>query len=59
MTSTFGQFPFQSKQKKPPQPPNLDPMAYAPIAKLKKFTGKEDDAQAWINDVTKAITINN
>ncbi|KAG9284569.1 hypothetical protein G9A89_000652 [Geosiphon pyriformis] len=34
-------------------------MAYAPIAKLDHFTGKEDDAQAWINDVTKAIIANN
>ncbi|KAG9286785.1 hypothetical protein G9A89_012335 [Geosiphon pyriformis] len=26
-----------------PLQPNLDPMAYAPIAKLEKFTGEEDD----------------
>ncbi|KAG9306649.1 hypothetical protein G9A89_004196 [Geosiphon pyriformis] len=87
-TSTFGQFSFQSKQKKakllelyvnsevetpniqtlptqdnqnpnlinqpnlppPPQPPNLDPMVYAPIAKLDNFTSEEDDAQVWLND---------
>ncbi|KAG9303712.1 hypothetical protein G9A89_018609 [Geosiphon pyriformis] len=34
-------------------------MALTPIAKLEKFTGKEDNAQTWINDVTKAITANN
>ncbi|KAG9299100.1 hypothetical protein G9A89_020413 [Geosiphon pyriformis] len=33
-------------------------MVYAPIAKLKKFTGKEDDAQIWLNNVEKAITAN-
>ncbi|KAG9298357.1 hypothetical protein G9A89_003174 [Geosiphon pyriformis] len=32
---------------------------YAPIAKLENFTGEEDDAQAWINDVSKAIIVNN
>ncbi|KAG9306734.1 hypothetical protein G9A89_004443 [Geosiphon pyriformis] len=116
MTSVFGQFPFQSKQRKtellgpytlqnqnpevinqylppviiinqPPveligqpiqtpnqqnqQPPPVPPqqqlqllpqqqqqMAYAPIAKLDKFTGKEDDAQVWLNDVKKAIATN-
>ncbi|KAG9304856.1 hypothetical protein G9A89_000769 [Geosiphon pyriformis] len=97
-TSTFEQFPFQSKQKKaellgpyvividqlpinliaepiqqplqlpsqqnqqppqqPPQPPNLDPIVYVPIAKLDNFTGKEDDAQVWLNNVKKAITAN-
>ncbi|KAG9291615.1 hypothetical protein G9A89_022034 [Geosiphon pyriformis] len=54
--------PQQSVQQQllqqPPQPPNLDPMAYAPIAKLDNFTGKEDDAQEWLNDVEKAITAN-
>ncbi|KAG9307138.1 hypothetical protein G9A89_016966 [Geosiphon pyriformis] len=40
------------------QPPNLDPMAYAPIAKLDNFTGKEDDAQVWLNNIEKAITAN-
>ncbi|KAG9298734.1 hypothetical protein G9A89_012802 [Geosiphon pyriformis] len=34
-------------------------MAYAPIAKLDKFNGKEDDAQVWLNNVVKAITANN
>ncbi|KAG9307322.1 hypothetical protein G9A89_017150 [Geosiphon pyriformis] len=34
-------------------------MAYISIAKLKKFTGEEDDTQAWINNVTKVITANN
>ncbi|KAG9299790.1 hypothetical protein G9A89_013150 [Geosiphon pyriformis] len=33
-------------------------MAYAPIAKLEKFTGKEDDAQAWLNDIEKVIVAN-
>ncbi|KAG9297231.1 hypothetical protein G9A89_015482 [Geosiphon pyriformis] len=42
----------------PPQPFNLDPMAYAPIAKLDNFTSKEDDAQVWLNDVKKAIVAN-
>ncbi|KAG9305800.1 hypothetical protein G9A89_001089 [Geosiphon pyriformis] len=41
-----------------PQPPNLDPMAYIPIAKLDNFTGKEDDTQIWLNDVEKAIAAN-
>ncbi|KAG9286174.1 hypothetical protein G9A89_010188 [Geosiphon pyriformis] len=34
-------------------------MAYVPIIKLDKFTGKEDDTQVWLNDVAKAITANN
>ncbi|KAG9287235.1 hypothetical protein G9A89_008865 [Geosiphon pyriformis] len=34
-------------------------MAFALIAKLGKFTSKEDNAQAWINDIAKAITANN
>ncbi|KAG9295767.1 hypothetical protein G9A89_008995 [Geosiphon pyriformis] len=63
----IGQPPQQSHQQiqqplvpfQQPLQPNLDPMAYAPIAKLEKFTGKEDDAQAWINDIAKAITTNN
>ncbi|KAG9304662.1 hypothetical protein G9A89_021442 [Geosiphon pyriformis] len=42
----------------PPQQPNLDPMAYAPIAKLDNFTGEEDNAQVWLNDVEKAIIAN-
>ncbi|KAG9303499.1 hypothetical protein G9A89_018395 [Geosiphon pyriformis] len=33
-------------------------MAYAPIAKLEKFTNKEDDTQIWLNDVKKAIAVN-
>ncbi|KAG9301847.1 hypothetical protein G9A89_004526 [Geosiphon pyriformis] len=35
------------------------PMAFAPIAKLKKFTDEENNTQTWINDVVKAITANN
>ncbi|KAG9303707.1 hypothetical protein G9A89_018604 [Geosiphon pyriformis] len=75
VTSTFGQFSFQSKQRKedllrpyaesiqqllqqPLQQPNLDPIAYAPIAKLENFTSKEDDAQVWLNDMEKTITAN-
>ncbi|KAG9286087.1 hypothetical protein G9A89_022764 [Geosiphon pyriformis] len=33
-------------------------MAYAPIAKLEKFTGKENDIQIWLNDIEKAIAAN-
>ncbi|KAG9298378.1 hypothetical protein G9A89_005238 [Geosiphon pyriformis] len=33
-------------------------MAYAPIAKLDKFTGEEDNAQVWLNNVKKAIAAN-
>ncbi|KAG9285488.1 hypothetical protein G9A89_000167 [Geosiphon pyriformis] len=48
----------QQLLQQPPQPPNLDPMTYAPIVKLDNFTGKEDDAQVWLNDIEKAITAN-
>ncbi|KAG9285019.1 hypothetical protein G9A89_009829 [Geosiphon pyriformis] len=37
----------------------IAPMAFALITKLEKFIGEEDDTQAWINNVTKAITANN
>ncbi|KAG9286565.1 hypothetical protein G9A89_014731 [Geosiphon pyriformis] len=40
------------------QQPNPDPMAYTPIVKLEKFTGKEDDAQIWLNNIKKAIIAN-
>ncbi|KAG9303510.1 hypothetical protein G9A89_018406 [Geosiphon pyriformis] len=33
-------------------------MAYAPIAKLKKFTSEEDNAQVWLNNMKKAIVAN-
>ncbi|KAG9303831.1 hypothetical protein G9A89_018728 [Geosiphon pyriformis] len=33
-------------------------MAYAPIAKLDNFTGEENDAQVWLNNIEKAITAN-
>ncbi|KAG9306564.1 hypothetical protein G9A89_004761 [Geosiphon pyriformis] len=33
-------------------------MAYAPIAKLEKFTDKEDNAQIWLNNIKKIITVN-
>ncbi|KAG9299111.1 hypothetical protein G9A89_020424 [Geosiphon pyriformis] len=46
------------QQQQQQQQPNLDPMAYAPIAKLEKFMGKEDNAQVWLNNVEKAITTN-
>ncbi|KAG9301661.1 hypothetical protein G9A89_016731 [Geosiphon pyriformis] len=42
------QLPPQQNQQsfqQPPQPPNLDPMVYTPIAKLDNFTSEEDDAQ--------------
>ncbi|KAG9295506.1 hypothetical protein G9A89_013535 [Geosiphon pyriformis] len=48
----------QQLLQQPPQPPNLDPIAYAPIAKLDNFTGKEDNAQIWLNDIEKAIAAN-
>ncbi|KAG9294959.1 hypothetical protein G9A89_017753 [Geosiphon pyriformis] len=48
-----------SQQQIQQQPqPNLDLMAYTPIAKLKKFTSKEDNAQVWLNNVEKAIAAN-
>ncbi|KAG9295883.1 hypothetical protein G9A89_006622 [Geosiphon pyriformis] len=48
----------QQPLQQPPQQPNLDSMAYVPIAKLDNFTGEEDDAQVWLNDVEKAIAAN-
>ncbi|KAG9286018.1 hypothetical protein G9A89_022694 [Geosiphon pyriformis] len=33
-------------------------MAYAPIAKIEKFTSEENDTQVWLNNVEKAITAN-
>ncbi|KAG9285804.1 hypothetical protein G9A89_013229 [Geosiphon pyriformis] len=50
--------PLQQLQQQPPQPLNLDPMAYAPIAKLDNFTGKENDAQVWLNNIEKTIAAN-
>ncbi|KAG9284633.1 hypothetical protein G9A89_004675 [Geosiphon pyriformis] len=55
---------IQHPQQPIQQPPVLplqqqQPMAFAPIAKLKKFTGKENNTQAWINNIAKAITANN
>ncbi|KAG9286042.1 hypothetical protein G9A89_022719 [Geosiphon pyriformis] len=41
----------------PPQQPNLDPIAYIPIAKLDNFTSKENDTQIWLNDIEKAISL--
>ncbi|KAG9288778.1 hypothetical protein G9A89_023075 [Geosiphon pyriformis] len=34
-------------------------MTYAPITKLDKFIGEEDNTQIWLNDVAKAIIANN
>ncbi|KAG9291652.1 hypothetical protein G9A89_022071 [Geosiphon pyriformis] len=33
-------------------------MAYVPIAKIEKFTGKENNTQVWLNDVEKVIAAN-
>ncbi|KAG9297543.1 hypothetical protein G9A89_001484 [Geosiphon pyriformis] len=53
------QQPLQLPLQQPPlQPLNLDPMAYASIAKLDNFTGEENDAQVWLNDIEKAIAAN-
>ncbi|KAG9290492.1 hypothetical protein G9A89_002467 [Geosiphon pyriformis] len=41
--------PLQQPLQQSSQPPNLDPMAYAPIAKLDNFTSEEDDTQSLIN----------
>ncbi|KAG9289223.1 hypothetical protein G9A89_022533 [Geosiphon pyriformis] len=51
------QQPFQQLQQQLQQP-NLDPIAYAPIAKLEKFTGEEDDTQIWLHNVEKTIIAN-
>ncbi|KAG9284457.1 hypothetical protein G9A89_014061 [Geosiphon pyriformis] len=68
LIAKFIQLPLQLPPQQPiqqqplqllPQQPNLDPMAYAPIAKLDKFNGEEDDAQVWLNNMAKAITANN
>ncbi|KAG9290763.1 hypothetical protein G9A89_011726 [Geosiphon pyriformis] len=34
-------------------------MAFALIMRLEKFTSEEDNAQAWINNIAKAIMVNN
>ncbi|KAG9297821.1 hypothetical protein G9A89_000126 [Geosiphon pyriformis] len=57
-TSTFRQLPFQSKQKKAELLRTYVPMAYAPITKFEKFTGKKDDTQVWLNNVQKTIAAN-
>ncbi|KAG9288338.1 hypothetical protein G9A89_021369 [Geosiphon pyriformis] len=49
------QTPNQQNQQSSPQ---QQQMAYAPIAKLDKFTGKENDTQVWLNNVEKAIAAN-
>ncbi|KAG9292585.1 hypothetical protein G9A89_006956 [Geosiphon pyriformis] len=50
--------PIQLPLQLPSQQPNLDTMAYAPIAKLDNFTSKENNAQIWLNDIEKAIVVN-
>ncbi|KAG9296213.1 hypothetical protein G9A89_014805 [Geosiphon pyriformis] len=50
--------PQQPQQQQQLQQPNIDPMAYAPIVKLEKFTGKENNAQVWLSDVEKVIIAN-
>ncbi|KAG9293652.1 hypothetical protein G9A89_018989 [Geosiphon pyriformis] len=50
--------PIQLSQQQPPQPLNLDPMTYTPIAKLDNFTSEEDNVQVWLNDIEKAIAAN-
>ncbi|KAG9299123.1 hypothetical protein G9A89_020436 [Geosiphon pyriformis] len=39
----------QQLLQQPPQPSNLDLMAYAPIAKLDNFTDEENDTQSLVN----------
>ncbi|KAG9296558.1 hypothetical protein G9A89_015150 [Geosiphon pyriformis] len=55
--------PQQSVQQQlfqqPSQQLNINQMVYTPIAKLENFTGEEDDAQTWINNISKAIIANN
>ncbi|KAG9289257.1 hypothetical protein G9A89_007502 [Geosiphon pyriformis] len=56
------QLPLQQSVQQQPfqlllQQPNLDPMAYAPIAKFDNFISKENDTQIWLNDVEKAISL--
>ncbi|KAG9306881.1 hypothetical protein G9A89_002550 [Geosiphon pyriformis] len=41
------QLPPQQLLQQSPQPPNLDPMAYAPITKLDNFTEKAIAANGW------------
>ncbi|KAG9299458.1 hypothetical protein G9A89_009411 [Geosiphon pyriformis] len=51
--------PIQSPQVPPQQPIQpVQQMAYAAITKIEKFTGEEDDAQVWLNDIEKAIVAN-
>ncbi|KAG9300553.1 hypothetical protein G9A89_002431 [Geosiphon pyriformis] len=61
------QIPNQQTQQSPSVPPQQQQqlslqqqqqMAYTPITKFDKFTSKEDNAQVWLNDIEKAITVN-
>ncbi|KAG9299438.1 hypothetical protein G9A89_009390 [Geosiphon pyriformis] len=45
----------QQQLQQPPQQQIIMPMAYALIVKLEKYTSEKDDAQAWLNDIEKAI----
>ncbi|KAG9306861.1 hypothetical protein G9A89_005762 [Geosiphon pyriformis] len=47
---------FQLQQ--PPQQYIVAPIVYAPIAKIKKFTDKENNVQVWLNNIEKVITAN-
>ncbi|KAG9305320.1 hypothetical protein G9A89_007815 [Geosiphon pyriformis] len=48
--------PLQVSPQQPIQP--VQQMVYALITKIEKFTGEEDDAQVWLNNVKKAIAAN-
>ncbi|KAG9299400.1 hypothetical protein G9A89_014049 [Geosiphon pyriformis] len=50
--------PPQQQLQQPPQQQIIAPIAYAFIAKLEKFTSKEDNIQVWLNNVEKAIAAN-
>ncbi|KAG9302511.1 hypothetical protein G9A89_007215 [Geosiphon pyriformis] len=47
----------QQLLQQPPQQPNLDPMAYAPITKLNNFTGKENNVQDTIDAWYQSLAI--
>ncbi|KAG9305549.1 hypothetical protein G9A89_003612 [Geosiphon pyriformis] len=61
------QTPNQQNQQPPPVlpqqqqqllPQQQQQMAYAPIIKLDKFTGEENDTQVWLNNIEKTIAAN-
>ncbi|KAG9301405.1 hypothetical protein G9A89_018077 [Geosiphon pyriformis] len=53
------QQPQQLQQPPQQQQQVIAPIAYTLIAKLEKFTGKENNAQVWLNNVAKTIIANN